>query len=122
MLGRYGRCLGRRNSTFRMFRSTFSSGCPFFSYMARKKKGIMTTIIPMAAVLTSQNCFSKKKDGTPMSAADPKQISCRFVRLNITLLLTFVRSLGTDTYDAAIVISFPFRELFVLVSPRQFPV
>jgi hypothetical protein len=40
--------------------------------------------------------FSRKKDGTPMSAAREKQISCRLVRLNMILLFTFVRSLGTE--------------------------
>lgn len=55
----------------------------------------MITIIPMTAVLTFTTVLSKKNDGTPMSAAIPKQISCLFVRLNITLLFTFVRSLGT---------------------------
>ena len=55
----------------------------------------MITIIPMTAVLTFTTVLSKKNDGTPMSAASPKQISCLFVRLNITLLFTFVRSLGT---------------------------
>jgi len=39
---------------------------------------------------------ASKKDGTPMSAAREKQISCRLVRLNMTLLFTFVRSLGTE--------------------------
>ena len=33
---------------------------------------------------------------TPMSAAREKQISCRLVRLNMILLFTFVRSLGTE--------------------------
>lgn len=72
-----------------------SSGCPFLSYMATKKSGIMTTIIPMAATLTFPVFFKRKKDGTPMSAAREKQISCRLVRLKATLLFTFVRSRGT---------------------------
>ena len=62
----------------------------------------MMTIIPIAAVLVEAICFIKKNDGTPMSAATLKQISCLFVRLNITLLFTFVRSRGTEIYDAAI--------------------
>ena len=40
---------------------------------------------------------SKKKSGTPMSAPQPKQTSCLLVKLNATLVLTFVRSLGTGT-------------------------
>ena len=69
--------------------------------MARKKNGIIITIIPMTAVLTFTAVLNRKNDGTPMSAAMPKQISCRLVRLNITLLFTFVRSLGTLIYDVA---------------------
>ncbi len=41
--------------------------------------------------------LSKKKSGTPMSAPLPKQMSCRFVRLNMTFVFTAVRSLGTGT-------------------------
>lgn len=72
-----------------------SRGCPFRWYMPTKKSGIMRSIIPMAAKLLSPTFLSKKNDGTPMSAAREKQISCRLVRLNITLLFTFVRSRGT---------------------------
>ena len=39
----------------------------------------------------------KKKSGTPTSAPPMKQISCRLVRLNMTFVLTFVKSLGTGT-------------------------
>jgi len=42
----------------------------------------------------------KKKDGTPISAASPKQMSCLFVRFKNTLVLTRVRSLGTGIYAA----------------------
>ena len=72
-----------------------SRGCPFFSYIAKKKKGIITAIIPITAELTLNAAFNKKNDGTPARTAIPKHISCLFVRLNITLLFTFVRSLGT---------------------------
>ena len=44
--------------------------------------------------------FIKKNDGTPMSAARPKQISCLLVRLRNTFVLTRVRSRGTGIYDA----------------------
>jgi hypothetical protein len=47
--------------------------------------------------------FKRKNVGTPMIAAMEKQISCLLVRLNITLLLTFVKSRGTGIYDAAII-------------------
>ena len=70
------------------------------------------TIMIITDVLIENASFSKKKDGTPTSAAKPKHISCLFVRLNITLLFTFVRSRGTEIYDAAINNPFCFRELF----------
>ena len=38
--------------TSMIFRTIFSSGCPFFSYMARRKKGSMTSTMQMAAALT----------------------------------------------------------------------
>ena len=57
----------------------------------------MTSIIHMAATLFPTGPRSKKKSGTPMSAPLPKQINCLLVRLNATLVLTFVKSLGTGT-------------------------
>ena len=42
--------------------------------------------------------LSKKKSGTPMSAAAPKHISCRLVSPNSTLDFTFVKSFGMVTY------------------------
>ena len=42
-------------------------------------------IMPNAARLTLPKDLSKKKNGTPISAAAPKQTSCRFVRLKNTL-------------------------------------
>ncbi len=62
----------------------------------------MRTIIPIAAKPVSPTFLSKKNDGTPMSAASEKHTSCRFVRLKMNLLFTFVRSRGTDMYDANI--------------------
>ena len=47
------------------------------SYIARKKKGSMTSIISRAAVLVPRLPRHKKNSGTPMSAPPPKQISCR---------------------------------------------
>ena len=55
----------------------------------------MITIMPIAAILVLPIFFKRKKDGTPTSAASEKQISCLLVRLNMILLLTFVRSRGT---------------------------
>ena len=72
-----------------------SSGCPSLSYMASRKSGIMMMIMPMAAREIFPSFLSRKKDGTPMSAAAPKQTSCRLVRLNSIFDLTRVRSRGT---------------------------
>ena len=58
----------------------------------------MTTIIQNVAVLDPAVLWSKKKSGTPISTAVPKQMSCRFVSPNMTLDFTFVRSFGTVTY------------------------
>ena len=80
-----------------IFRSTVSSGCPFRSYIANRNAGSMMTIIVIAAALVPMGLRSKKKSGTPMSAPPPKHKSCRFVRLNSTLLFTLVRSFGTVT-------------------------
>jgi hypothetical protein len=62
--------------------------------------GIMMMIMLMAARLVLPMLLMKKKDGTPISAASPKQISCLFVRFKNTLVLTRVRSLGTGIYAA----------------------
>lgn len=57
----------------------------------------MTTIMQTVAVLELTEFRSKKKSGTPMSAAAPKQTSYRLVSPNSTLLFTFVRSFGMVT-------------------------
>ena len=75
----------------------FSSGCPFFSYIASRKNGSSTTIMHMDAALVPTGPLSRKKSGTPTSAPPPKQTSCLLVRLNMTLVFTLVRSLGTGT-------------------------
>ena len=80
-----------------MFATTFSRGCPFFSYIPSRKNGSMTSIMHIAAVLLPIGTRSRKNSGTPMSAPPPKQISCRLVRLNATLVFTLVKSLGTGT-------------------------
>lgn len=78
--------------------ATTSKGCPSFSYIARKNNGSMSRIIPSAARLTFPAAFRRKKKGTPMSAAAPKQINCLFVRLNRTFDFTLVRSRGIEIY------------------------
>lgn len=63
-----------------------------------KSRGYL--IMHNAARLTLPEDLSKKKSGTPMSAAAPKQMSCRFVKLKNTLDFTLVRSRGTGIYAA----------------------
>ena len=57
----------------------------------------MMRIITIAAAVVPALSLSKKKSGTPMSAASPKHTSCRFVKLKSTLDLIFVKSFGTFT-------------------------
>jgi len=78
--------------------ATTSRGWPCRSYMASRKNGSMTIIMQNAAALLLAVRLSKKKSGTPMSAADPKHISCRLVSPNSTLDFTFVKSFGMVTY------------------------
>ena len=78
--------------------ATTSSGCPCRSYIASRNRGSMTTIMQTVAVLELTAVLSKKKSGTPMSAAAPKHINCRLVRPNMTLDFTFVKSFGIVTY------------------------
>ena len=80
-----------------MFFSTTSKGWPFFSYIPIRNAGSITTIISMAAVLVPRGFRSRKNSGTPTRAPQPKQISCRFVRLNITFDRILLKSFGTLT-------------------------
>ena len=57
----------------------------------------MTSIIHMAAMLFPAGSRSHKNSGTPTSAPAVKQTSCLRVRLNMTLVSTLVKSLGTGT-------------------------
>ena len=57
-------------------------------------------IIPIAARLKLPVLLSRKKDGIPISAAAPKQMSCRLVRPKNTFVFTRVRSRGTEIYEA----------------------
>ena len=74
-----------------------SRGCPFFSYMANRKKGSITRIMHRAAVVVPSAPLVKKKSGTPIIAAAPKHITCRLVSPNRTLLCTLLRSFGIVT-------------------------
>ena len=58
----------------------------------------MTTIIAIAARLVPALSLSKKKSGKPAPRAAAKQMSCRFVRLKATFVLTLDKSFGTGTY------------------------
>ena len=60
----------------------------------------MTIIMDSAARLTFPVALTRKKIGTPMSAAAPKQSNCLFVRLKNTFVFTLVRSRGTGIYAA----------------------
>ncbi len=77
------------------YRSTFSSGCPSFSYMANRNSGTITKIIPIIERLLLPVFLSAMFCGTPMSAASVKHMSCRFVNPRNTFVFTFERSLGT---------------------------
>ena len=58
----------------------------------------MERIIIKAAVESPRGSRSQKYTGIPMTRPMLKQISCRFVRLNMTLVFTLVKSFGTGTY------------------------
>ena len=57
----------------------------------------MTTIISKTALLVPMVSFVKKNGGNPTAIAIEKQMICLWVRLNISLVLTFERSLGIGT-------------------------
>ena len=57
----------------------------------------MTAIIAIDARLVPVLSLSRKKSGTPIIAAAPKQITCRLVSPNRTLLCTLLRSFGIVT-------------------------
>jgi hypothetical protein len=65
--------------------------------MANKNHGTITRIIKKAAALVGIYSRSIKKSGSPIAAAEPKHMSCRFVRPSANLVFTRVRSLGIDT-------------------------
>ena len=80
-----------------MFRTIFSRDCPFFSYIAKSINGSRTIIIMMDAALVFITLLHRKNRGTAIAAPEPKQMSWRFVRLNMTFVLTAFKSFGTGT-------------------------
>ena len=78
------------------FLRIFSRGCPFFSYSANRKNGIITAIIRAMERLLGSFPLVRKYSGTPISAPLPKQMICRFVRPNASFVLICVRSFGTS--------------------------
>ena len=92
----YGRCFGQSIKRRRFFNS-FSAGCPSFSYIANKKNGAISAIINRSAGVLPIAPLVRKYVGIPITPPREKQISCRFVRLKATFVLTFVRSFGTGT-------------------------
>ena len=83
----------------------FSKGLPFLSNMASRRNGTIIITMRIAAALVPMWLFVRKNSGRPSAPPAPKQISCRFVRLNMTFVFTAFRSLGTGTY--AIVFHLP---------------
>ena len=71
----------------------------------------------MTARLVLPVLLMRKKAGTPMSAAAPKQTSCRFVRPKNALVFTRVRSRGMEIY-AAMETSFPGQWAFSTLRAR----
>ena len=88
---RYGLFFALIKRTFAIFRTTFSRGCPFFSYIASRKNGSITNIMTIEAVLVCVCGLRMKKSGTPIIAPPPKQMICRFVKLKRNFVFTFVR-------------------------------
>lgn len=58
----------------------------------------MTSTMTVAAMSVDTTGFNSRYTGTPHIPARPKQISCRFVRLNATLVFILDKSFGTGTY------------------------
>jgi len=80
-----------------MFRNTFSKGSPSRSYIAKKKNGSMRTIIKSIANIFPIAERVNRYVGMPTTAADPKHINCRFVKLKAIFVLIFDKSFGTFT-------------------------
>ena len=80
-----------------MFFRIFSAGWPSRSYIAIKKKGIISPIIKSTEAVFPIAVRVRKYTGRPTAPAMLKKISCLLVRLKATLVLTFVKSFGTGT-------------------------
>ena len=65
--------------------------------MPNRKKGNINPIIRIAAASFPIPPRVSRYVGTPTSTPPPKHRSWRLVKLNATLVFTFVRSLGTGT-------------------------
>jgi len=74
----------------------FSRGCPFFSYNANRKNGIITAIIRAMRRLPGSLPLVRKYSGTPISAPLPKQMIWRLVKPKASFVLICVRSFGTS--------------------------
>jgi len=65
--------------------------------MANMNHGNIRITMTNAAALTGANAFIKKKSGSPVIAAEPKQTVCRFVKPSKNFVRTLVKSFGIDT-------------------------
>ena len=82
-----------------ILRTTFSKGSPSFSYIAIRNAGSISAIIRNSAALFPITGLRNMYDGIPMTAAPPKHISWRFVKLNASFVLILDKSFGTFTYE-----------------------
>lgn len=88
---------GAEEAARMMFRTTFSKGRPSFSYIAMRNAGSMIPSMRNMAPVPADGPTGQQIDGDAHQPPPPKQISCRLVRLNASLVLTLDRSLGTFT-------------------------
>lgn len=77
----------------------------------------MITTMTIAAADNSSFDFARKKTGIPTAAARAKQMSCRLVRLNMTLVFTRLRSFGTGTKAIGFLLP-KFDAAFYFVAPH----
>ena len=89
----------------------------------------MITTMTIAAADNSSFDFARKKTGIPTAAARAKQMSCRLVRLDMTLVFTRLRSFGTGTnaigfllpkFDAAFYFVAPYIPAFGRLTGKEF--
>jgi len=65
--------------------------------MANINHGNMTITMMNAATLVGANVRNMKKSGSPVAAAAPKHIVCRFVSPSKNFVRTCAKSFGIDT-------------------------